>query len=145
MRKLLLFFFLVGCSKHNKCIGTFTKLDGSNSPQEVILELADNSAERSLGLMYRKSLDVDSGMLFIFPEESEKSFWMKNTYISLDIIFINQKNEVVSIKEGATPYSEESIPSHLPARYVVELAAGSAKNYGIKTGSQFSFKCGLKD
>ena len=102
----------------------------------VSVEVADSPHERSIGLMYRKELLANSGMLFIFPEEEEHSFWMKNTLISLDILFIDKKNTIVFIAEKTTPFSESLITSIIPSSYVLEVNAGYVQEHGIKIGQK---------
>ncbi|MFH1656046.1 MAG: DUF192 domain-containing protein [Candidatus Omnitrophota bacterium] len=106
------------------------------------VELASLSQQRAKGLMFRRHLDYNKGMLFLYEEEDERSFWMKNTFIPLDIIWINQDKEVVSIKENAQPCLEGSCPSIHPdkkALYVLELNAGVVKDIGLKVGDKLSF------
>ena len=76
------------------------------------------------------------GMLFIFPYEAEQSFWMKNTVIALDMIFVNSKLEIVKIHHNTTPFSEQSYSSGKPAEYVVEVNAGYSNRMGIKEGDK---------
>ncbi|MBQ4822213.1 DUF192 domain-containing protein [Aquimarina sp. MMG016] len=109
---------------------TITKLD---------IEIADNEYEIQTGLMYRKSMQNDRGMLFIFPEDAPRSFYMKNTEFSLDIIFINSKNKVVSIQKNAKPLNESSLPSEAPAQYVLEVNAGQTDKWNLKTGDSIAF------
>ena len=91
------------------------------------------------GLMYRQNLPENAGMLFIFTNEEPRSFWMKNTYISLDIIYINSKKEIVSIQKYTQPRSTYSIPSEKPAMYVLEVNAGFTDKYGIHPGDKIDF------
>lgn len=102
--------------------------------KKIDIEIAENDEERSRGLMYRKSMDDSKGMLFIFENEKPESFWMKNTIIPLDIMFVNSKREIVKIHKNTTPFSENSLPSVKPAIYVVEVAGGYTDRYGIKEG-----------
>lgn len=88
-----------------------------------------------MGLMYRKQMDSNHGMLFVFPDEDLRSFWMRNTYLPLDIIFISATRKVVSVSENATPLTDTARPSEGPAKYVVEVNAGLAKTWGITKGS----------
>ena len=80
------------------------------------------------------------GMLFIFDDMSPRSFWMRNTRISLDIIFVDDKYKVVSIQKNAVPMSEESLPSEGPAKYVVEVNAGFTDLYNIRPGDSLTFR-----
>jgi uncharacterized membrane protein (UPF0127 family) len=106
----------------------------------INIEIADDDTKRSLGLMFRKSMAEDEGMLFIFPTEEYQSFWMRNTELSLDMIFVNAKNEIVTIIKNAEPFSEKSFPSTKPAKYVVEVNAGYTSNYGINLGDKIVWR-----
>ncbi len=117
---------------------TITKPNG-DIVKTIDIEIAEGETERNLGLMYRRSLPEDSGMLFIMDSNKEQSFWMKNTYISLDILYINDKKEIVSIAEGTTPLSEAQIPSNGDALYVLEVIAGYCQAKGIKVGDKISW------
>lgn len=108
--------------------------------RQIDIELATNDEERALGLMDRKSMTDTQGMLFIFPHAEEQSFWMKNTYISLDIIYINENKEIVSVQKYTTPLSEESLPSFKKAQYVLEVNAGFCDKYHIAYGDKISYK-----
>ena len=105
--------------------------NGKTISPDISIEIAATEGERALGLMYRKSLPEKSGMLFIFPDEAPRSFWMKNTYVPLDMIFLNAKMEVVSQVENATPLTESPRESHVPAKYVLEVAAGRSAAWGV--------------
>jgi uncharacterized membrane protein (UPF0127 family) len=105
------------------------------------LELAQTPQEQLKGLMFRESLDRDKGMLFVFKFEGKHSFWMKNTLIALDIIWIDNEGEVVFIKRGALPCLGKVCPSIYPdkkATYVLELNAGVADDVGLKVGDKVS-------
>jgi len=117
----------------------FLKGNGKDSIKKIEIELAENDPERMQGLMYRKSMDEGRGMLFIFETEREESFWMKNTIMSLDIIYVNAKFEIVKIYKHTIPFSENSLPSEKPAKYVVEVIAGFTDKFGIKEGDKISF------
>ncbi len=99
------------------------------------LELAATPAARRQGLMNRYELSDVDGMLFVWPEEDYRSFWMKNTPLSLDILFFSSELTLVSRHENTIPFSTEQLPSGKTARYVVELKAGQAELHGMKTGS----------
>ena len=103
-----------------------------------MVEIADDEAERQRGLMYRPPLEDDRGMLFQWPGEpaSEKSFWMRNTPSSLDILYIDPQGRIVSIASHATPFSETPIPSTGAANGVLELRAGMADQIGAKPGDR---------
>ncbi len=114
--------------------GTLTFITGNESRITIAVEIADNDSTRTRGLMQRLSLPDKSGMLFIFEEEEPQGFWMANTPLSLDIIYVNADSQIVSIAEYTEPYSSESIPSGAPAQFVVEVPAGFADVYGITVG-----------
>jgi uncharacterized membrane protein (UPF0127 family) len=100
------------------------------------VELATNAAERAVGLMYRKELPEGRGMLFDFHDEQPVQFWMHNTYIPLDMIFIAADGRVVRVVENAKPMSDELIPSGRPVRAVLEVIAGAARKFGIAAGDR---------
>lgn len=101
------------------------------------LEVVSTAPERAKGLMFRRMSDMpqDQGMLFIFPDETPRTFWMKNTLIPLDMIFIASDKRVVGIIPNAKPLSQEGRGVDKPSQYVVELLGGSAKKFGIAEGS----------
>jgi uncharacterized protein len=109
---------------------------GSGSPILLDIEIADDEAERTRGLMDRLSMPELAGMFFIFEDDQQRSFWMKNTYISLDIIYINSNKEIVSIQKYTQPQTTSSIPSEKPAKYVLEVNAGFTDKYGINPGDK---------
>ena len=113
----------------------FTKPD-DKVISKIDIEIADNDDKRMLGLMYRTSMQENQGMLFIFPYEAEQSFWMKNTVLALDMIFVNSKMEIVKIHHNTTPFSEQSYTSGKPAEYVIEVNAGYTNKMGIKEGDK---------
>jgi uncharacterized protein len=100
------------------------------------VELATNTAERALGLMFRKELPEGHGMLFDFDTEQQVQFWMHNTYIPLDMIFIAADGRIVHIAENAKPMSDDLIPSVRPVRAVLEVIAGTARKFGIASGDR---------
>ena len=103
------------------------------------VEVADTPTKRELGLQYRRDLAVDRGMIFLFPGESEHSFWMKNTPIPLDMIFINKDRKIVGIVEQAVPFSTESRSVPSASQFVLEINGGLSKRYGIKAGDTVRF------
>jgi len=100
------------------------------------VEIADNEAEREKGLMYRKELPEGRGMLFDFHRDQEVSFWMQNTYISLDMIFIRGDGQILRIAENTEPLSTRLIPSGGPVRAVLEVIGGTARKLGIAPGDR---------
>jgi uncharacterized membrane protein (UPF0127 family) len=105
----------------------------------IDIEIVDEEPERIRGLMDRFTLPENAGMLFIFPQEELRSFWMKNTYISLDIIYINKNKEIVSIQKYTQPQTTSSIPSDKPAKFVLEVNAGFSDKYMLQTGDKIEF------
>jgi uncharacterized protein len=100
------------------------------------VELATNDAERERGLMFRRQLPEGRGMLFVFEEERPVAFWMHNTYIPLDIIFIRGDGRILSIAENTKPLSDDLIPSGGPVRSVLEVIGGTARKLGIAPGDR---------
>jgi len=100
------------------------------------VELATNDDERARGLMFRKELPQGSGMLFDFQHDQPVAFWMHNTYISLDMIFIRSDGRIMRIAENAEPQSDRLVPSGTPVRAVLEVIAGTARKLGIKAGDR---------
>ena len=119
--------------------GEVVFLHGDKRVRKIDVEIAENDAEREKGLMFRPYLSDSVGMLFIFNESSPQSFWMKNTMISLDIIYVGPDKKIVSIQKKAKPYSEESLPSFGNAQYVVEVNGGYCDKYGIQVGDTIVF------
>lgn len=115
-----------------------------NESQDTILkidiEIADNASETQYGMMYRKHMDPNTGMLFFMDSERQQSFWMKNTYVSLDIIYINSNFEIVSIQKNAEPLNTQSLPSEGPALYVLEVIGGFSDRHGIGKGDKIYFE-----
>jgi uncharacterized membrane protein (UPF0127 family) len=147
----LVFPVFTGKNRNNKSVSaepvfrndgslTFFKLPDNRIVKSIAIELADEESERQQGLMYRSSMKNDNGMLFVFNEMEDRAFWMKNTKIPLDIIYVSDQRRIVSISENTIPFSLESIPSSGPARYVVEVNAGFTAEFGINAGDSISFK-----
>jgi uncharacterized membrane protein (UPF0127 family) len=103
---------------------------------EFTVELATTPAQMAQGLMYRRALAPDAGMLFDYGTTQPVSFWMRNTYIPLDMIFISDTGRVAAIHERAVPLSEQPIPSPVPVRAVLEVNGGTAARLGIKPGDR---------
>lgn len=107
-------------------------------PVTVRVEVVRTPEERQRGLMYRKHLEPDAGMLFIFERSQQLTFWMRNTYLPLDMIFVTDDMTVLGIVENATPLTEA--PRSVPglARYVVEVNAGFSRQHGLAAGTKMS-------
>jgi len=109
----------------------------------VSVELAQTDQERALGLMFRDVLPANQGMLFLFDQEDYLPFWMKNTLISLDLVWLDQKGTVVDVRASAPPCKLDPCPSYKPkkpARYVLELLAGTAQAHGLVPGTTLTCK-----
>ena len=110
----------------------------SSGVHAFAVELATNDAERERGLMYRKELPEGHGMLFDFQIEQPVAFWMHNTYIPLDMIFIAGDGHIAHIAENAKPLSDALIPSGGPILAVLEVIAGTARKFSIAVGDRVS-------
>jgi uncharacterized membrane protein (UPF0127 family) len=108
--------------------------------KKVDVEIAENDEKRHQGLMFRDKMAEEQGMLFIFPIEEQQGFYMKNTILPLDIIFVNSKKQIVKIHKNTTPFSETSLPSVKPALYVVEVNAGFTDKYKIMEGDLIDWR-----
>lgn len=133
---------------HVKTVSTNSSLFFNDSVTKTVwikgyafqLEVAQTDEARARGLMYRKVLAVGHGMLFVFSEEALlPPFWMKNTYIPLDFIWVNEMGIVVFVFKNAQPQSEQLLYCVWPARYVIELPAGSIKHFGIAIGDRVRY------
>ncbi|MEM8703916.1 MAG: DUF192 domain-containing protein [Pseudomonadota bacterium] len=113
-------------------------VQGAGQAHQFTVEVAVSAPERSRGLMFREEMAADHGMLFIFEAEGDRYFWMKNTPLPLDIIYIDAAGKIVSIAADTTPFSEQTIPSGAPAKYVLELNAGTSAERGIGVGDTVS-------
>jgi hypothetical protein len=113
--------------------GTPLVVSTGSGDRSFSIEIADTSAEREAGLMFRRTMADDHGMLFVFERTGEVDFWMKNTPMALDLVFVGQDGRVKAIKRGE-PESEAIISPGQPVRFVLELKAGTAAKDGIKEG-----------
>jgi uncharacterized membrane protein (UPF0127 family) len=111
----------------------------NNTKTKIDIQIANNDFDRELGLMFRKQMDENKGMLFIFPEEARQSFWMRNTLISLDMIFVNAINKIVTIHKNTQTLSDQSYPSTAPAKYVIEVNGGYCLKHNINEGDKINF------
>jgi len=127
---------LAGCRDR----GPVAVIRGPGAAVEVSLEVAATPAERERGLMYRTSLAEGRGMLFVFDEDRNHSFWMKNTLIPLDLLFIARDGTVVGIHANAKPLSTANIAVGKPSRYVLEVPGGWAARHGIAAGARVEFR-----
>ncbi len=106
----------------------------------VTVEVAATPERQSLGLMYRKELPEGAGMLFVFPEASEHTFWMKNTVLPLDMIFIGDDQRIVGIVRDAVPFTTSPRTVGVPSRYVLEVNAGFSDRHGLQRGDRVTFE-----
>lgn len=119
---------------------TFYDPDGSEL-KNVTIEVAKSSYDQQTGLMYRKSMKADRGMLFVYDDERPRpNFYMKNTHFSLDLIYINADKKVVDINENAKPFDESPLPSKASAKYVLEVNGGMAEKWGVAIGDKVSIQ-----
>jgi uncharacterized protein len=122
------------------CTGLQSKSWVEIRGQRFIVEVADSNEERSRGLMFRDSLEKDTGMLFIHADEEPQAYWMKNTHIPLDILYFSKDKKLVSAQERVPPCSAgDRCPPYAsegPALYVLELNAGSVELFKIQTGDE---------
>ena len=104
------------------------------------IEIAESDYETQTGLMYRKSMETNQGMLFIFPDVAMHSFYMKNTEFPLDIIFVNEDLKIASIQKNAEPFNESGLSSKVPVKYVLEVNAGLSDTWSLEVGDIISFQ-----
>lgn len=122
--------------------GDYVVIDNGDKKIKINVELADDAAERSIGLMFRESLDGNTGMLFVYGREGKYSFWMKNTLIPLDMIWISEGMEIVDIRH-AEPCKKDPCPSYSPqkeAMYVLEVGGNFTDENSINVGDKVSIK-----
>jgi len=130
---------LTGC-RGKEFTAVFQTRDG---PVQIELELARTDEERRRGLMFRNRLGERQGMLFCFAEDRKHAFWMKNTYLSLDVFFLSEDGVVVDLLERLPPCPQDPCPSYVsrvPARYALEVGGGVAGRYGVARGDRVLLK-----
>lgn len=155
--KLLMFIVLSGtflqfqsCKEEPKTIKPFViefkkeaelvlKTANDSIIKNLDIEIADDDYKTQTGLMYRDNMGQLQGMLFVFPDEDLRSFYMKNTNIPLDIIYIGADKKIVSFQKNAQPNNESSLPSNVPAKYVLEINAGLADEWGLEVGDKIAY------
>lgn len=116
-----------------------TFLTEGKPPVQYALEIADTPTKRAKGLMFRKSLGAKGGMIFLSNEDTVQKFWMENTFVSLDMIFIDRDKRVVGVLESVPILNTEPRFVDVPSRYVIELPAGSARRDEIHVGTVVQF------
>lgn len=112
------------------------KIDSATGSHVFTVEIAADDASRETGLMFRTHMAPDAGMLFDFHTPQPTQFWMENTVLPLDMLFVRADGTIARIKANATPYSRENIPSGEPIQLVIELNAGRAAALGITEGAK---------
>jgi len=103
------------------------------------IEIADTDYDVQSGLMYRDNMKENRGMLFVFPTMRQRYFYMKNTRIPLDLIYLDDKKNIVSFQENAEPFNEKQLPSVVPAKYVLEVNAGLAEKWLLDIGDRMEY------
>ena len=113
---------------------------GKKFLSKIDIEIADDAQKQATGLMYRDRMKENQGMLFIFQKEDYQSFWMHNTQLPLDMIFVNKNLDIVTIRKNTTPFSDQSYSSTKPAMYVIEVNAGYCDRNNIKVGDKIVWR-----
>jgi uncharacterized membrane protein (UPF0127 family) len=116
------------------------EIEAGSARHLFLVEVARSDAERERGLMERTSLPLNTGMFFVFDREELVNMWMKNTFVSLDMIFADTEGRIVSIASDTEPMSLRIISSGVPAKSVLEVRAGTARRLGIRVGDRLSLK-----
>lgn len=104
------------------------------------IEIADTDYERETGLMYRSSMEPNQGMLFVFDDVAMHYFYMKNTEFPLDLIFVDDQMKIASFQKNAQPFKENSLPSKVPVKYVLEVNAGLADKWTLAVGDSIVYQ-----
>ncbi len=138
-RFAILLFVLVAAAPARPAALQTLEIVSKSGVHSFAVELAVTDAEREKGLMFRKELPMGQGMLFDFHQDQEVSFWMENTYIPLDMIFIQGDGRILRIEQNAKPLSTKLIPSNGPVRAVLEVIGGTAAKLGIASGDKVAF------
>lgn len=133
---VLVLLALLGCA-HGPCV-SIVGADGK-ARAAVTVEVANTTAQREVGLMFRKHLDDKAGMIFVFPDSAPRNFWMHNTEIPLDMIFADESGRVIGIVANAQPFSDKLLGVDGNSQYVLEVNGGFCAKNGIKPGDHFQF------
>lgn len=146
-----IFVCVWSCKKENKTVKpievTFKKegelviykAETDSIVVKLDIEIADSDYDIQTGLMYRDSMKDDRGMLFVFPTMRQRYFYMKNTKFPIDIIYLDNALRIVSFQENAKPFDETSLPSQVPAQYVLEVNAGLAEKWLLEIGDSIEY------
>ena len=116
------------------------EISSNKKTHKFNVKVADNKSTRAYGLMHVKELEENVGMFFIYDHDSVISIWMKNTYIPLDILYIDSSNKIRNIRKNATPLSTNNMSSIVPVKYVLEINGGLVDKLGIKEGDRISYQ-----
>ncbi|MFI1745574.1 DUF192 domain-containing protein [Thalassobellus sediminis] len=145
----VLFIIFSSCKEDKKVVKqtevTFTKegelsiIKSDSTKVNLDIEIADTDFDIQTGLMYRDSMEKNQGMLFVFNDFKERYFYMKNTRIPLDLIYIDDAYKIVSFQKNAKPFDESSLPSNAPAKYVLEINAGLVDTWKISVGDSINY------
>jgi uncharacterized membrane protein (UPF0127 family) len=134
-------FAATGCATEPLSLPlTRITVDTTSGPKSFTVEVAADSASQQRGLMYRRKMALDAGMLFDFHDDAKLSFWMKNTVLPLDMLFIRSDGTISTIEQNAIPFSTSPIPSAEPVRAVLEINGGRAHDLGIRAGDRVHAK-----
>jgi uncharacterized membrane protein (UPF0127 family) len=125
---------LAACSQRPEVV-----IHSANGPVTVQVEIANTPDTRARGLMYRSDLAANAGMLFLFPNESDQHFWMKNTPLPLDMVFIDKQRRIVGIVAEARPFTTNSRGVGVPSQYVLEVNGGFCARHAISPGNTVDF------
>jgi hypothetical protein len=118
---------------------TLLKAENDSIIAKLDIEIADDEYSTQTGLMYRHSMAKNQGMLFVFKDSRQRSFYMKNTEIPLDIIYINSEMEIVSFQKNAKSFDETSLPSEAASQYVLEINARLSDEWKLEKGDKIKF------
>ncbi|WP_343082098.1 DUF192 domain-containing protein [Ostreiculturibacter nitratireducens] len=135
IRAAVLWLAMAGAAASADCRDDLVEFRWDGGQARFTVEVADDEGERAQGLMHREALAASAGMLFVYERTQEAAFWMENTLIPLDMIFIDETGRVTRVHENARPLDRTPIPSGGPIRYVLEINGGLAARIGIAPGA----------
>ncbi len=119
--------------------GELSIIKSDSTKINLDIEIADTDFDVQTGLMYRDYMKQNQGMLFVFNDFKERYFYMKNTHIPLDLIYIDDTYKIVSFQKNAKPFDESSLPSNAPAKYVLEVNAGLVDTWKLSVGDSINY------
>ncbi len=118
----------------------FYKQQNGDLITSVVIEFAETKEKRKLGLMHRQDLEEGYGMLFVFPDSRKRFFWMKDTFIPLDIIYVSEDYKIVSILKNTKPLNKKRLPSRSNAKFALEVNAGFSERFNLRVGDSMAYK-----